>query len=134
MRTLDGPKGPGPDPAGENHVIPGNQGRRSVERRRSQRHPSERLVAYTQLDEDGRPFQIGMAKTLNLSEGGVKLRIHRPLSVNGTVHMFMAVGEMLIEARGLVIHQCEEQEGQYHVGASFIDMEEKGRRYLTGAL
>ncbi len=104
------------------------------ERRQSPRFPSEHLIAYTYWGSDRQPNEMGMAKTLDLSEGGVKIQIHRPFPKDANLQMFMAVEERLIEAIGLIVHQKELAEGHYELGASFIDIEERGRRFLASLM
>jgi c-di-GMP-binding flagellar brake protein YcgR len=103
----------------------------SQERRQWPRFSSEHLIAYTHLDGKCRPKEMGMAKTLDLSEGGVKIQTHRQIPCNTSLHMFLAVEEILIEATGLVVHLRELTEGRYELGASFIDIEERGKRFLA---
>jgi hypothetical protein len=103
------------------------------ERRQWPRFSSEHMIAYTHMDPEAQASGMGMAKTLDLSEGGVKLQVHGPFPDSGRFHMFMAVDEMLVEAIGRIVHQRELGQGQYEMGASFLHLEEKGRRLLASS-
>ena len=103
------------------------------ERRQWPRISSEHMIAYTHLDPEEPGSGMGMAKTLDLSEGGVKLQVHGPFPHNISFHMFMAVDEMLVEAIGRIVHQRELGQGQYEMGASFLHIEEKGKRLLASS-
>lgn len=103
------------------------------ERRRWPRRPAERLLAYSWLDQENRPLDMGMAKTVDLSEGGVGILIHRALVGGQTLHLFMAVEEHLVETTARIVYQRPLHGGQYQIGACFISMEDKGRRYLSSS-
>lgn len=105
---------------------------RFQERRRWARHPEERLVAYTWCHSDELTRGMGMAHTVDLSEGGVGIRVHQELGEGSILHMFMAVEEQLVEAKVIVVHQRRMPDGFYQVGARFLSLDEKGRRY-TGS-
>lgn len=103
---------------------------RIQERRRWPRHPEQRLLAYTWWHSDELTRGMGMAHTVDLSEGGVGIRIHQELGEGSILHMFMAVEEQLVEARVMVVHQKRMPDGSYQIGARFLSMDEKGRRYM----
>ncbi len=103
-----------------------------AERRRWPRRQVERLLAYSWLDQDQKPLDMGMAKTLDLSEGGAGILIHRALVGGETLHLFMAVEENLVETTAKVVYQKPLPGGYYQIGACFLSMEEKARRCLTG--
>lgn len=118
-------------------MVQGNQGPEGVcasaagaERRRWPRRPAERLLAYSWLDQDNRPVDMGMAKTVDLSEGGAGILLHRALAAGETLHLFMAVEEHLVETTARVVYQRPVPGGFYQIGACFLSMEEKGRRCL----
>jgi len=75
---------------------------------------------------------MGMAKTVDLSEGGVGILIHRAVGHGETLHLFMAVEENLVESKARVVHQRPLAGGYYQIGACFLSMEERGRRYSCG--
>lgn len=114
------------------HVQPLERMHGIGERRRWQRQPEQKLVAYTWLDGQDLTCGMGMAKTLDLGEGGVGIRIHRALGAGATFHMFMAVQEPLVEVRARVVHEREMHDGFYRMGACFLCIEQKGRRYTGG--
>ncbi len=104
------------------------------ERRRWPRRPAERLLAYSWLDQNQEPLDMGMAKTVDLSEGGASILIHRPLAGGETLHLFMAVEEHLVETKARMVYQRPLHGGFYQVGACFLSMEEKAQRYLRGSI
>lgn len=125
---------------GEKTMLQGGQGPDGnctlggkAERRRWPRRPAERLLAYSWLDQDKRPLDMGMAKTVDLSEGGAGILIHRALVDGEVLHLFLAVEEDLVETTAKVVYQRPLHGGYYQIGACFLSMEEKGRRYLHGS-
>lgn len=100
------------------------------DRRKYPRISVERLVAYTSTDSQGRPRDMGMAKTCDLSQGGLGIILHKAVEVGDTFHVFMASGESLVEATVKVIHFKEQNQGLYRIGTCFTSMEETAHRTL----
>jgi hypothetical protein len=103
----------------------------SRERRRWPRLASERLVAYKPVDAQDTQGGMGMATILDLSEGGVKIQTRRPFPSDARFQIFMAVDEVLVEARGRMVHQNGLGNGTYEMGAALTHVKEKGKRFLT---
>jgi|GEM_PF-2340517 len=100
------------------------------ERRKWPRFQEEKLVAYTWFDSDAKPRSMGMAKTLDISEGGVSILLHQSPKAGDTLHLFMAVEESLVQAVMRIVHAREHKEGFWRVGGYFTSLEDKGRRIL----
>jgi c-di-GMP-binding flagellar brake protein YcgR len=100
------------------------------ERRRWPRFQEEKLVAYTWFDSDATPRSMGMAKTLDISEGGVSILLHQSPKAGDTLHLFMAVEDSLVQAVVRIVHAREQKGGFWRVGGYFTSLEERGRRNL----
>ncbi len=112
------------------HWSPTSPHCRADERRKWPRFQDEKLVAYTWFDSDATPRSMGMAKTLDISEGGVSILLHQSPKAGDTLHLFMAVEESLVQAVVRIVHAREHREGFWRVGGYFTSLEERGRRNL----
>lgn len=94
------------------------------EKRRFPRLESVNLVSYTQLDDEQNPMDMGICKSLDLSVGGVTIETHKPLMVNSSLEMVIALGERLIKSKGRVVHSRKMGRERYDVGVCFNEVDE----------
>jgi len=96
------------------------------ERRKTPRALVEHLVSYTVLDERGETDEMGMARTLDLSEGGIVLEMTHSLDRGSHVEMKMVSGDHILEARGLVVYSKYLPDylpnNRWRVGVSFTEI------------
>ena len=96
------------------------------ERRRTPRVLAEHLVSYTVLDERGETDEMGVARTLDLSEGGIVLEMTHSLDRGSHLEMKMVSGDRILEARGLVVYSkylsdCV-PDNRWRVGVTFTEI------------
>jgi hypothetical protein len=94
----------------------------SEERRKWPRVLAEHLVSYAHFDEQGEPDDVGMARTLDLSEGGILLEMTHPLEDGSAVEIKMVSGERILRAQGEVVHSAALPPGRWHVGVRFTEI------------
>ena len=94
------------------------------ERRKWARVPAEHLVSYTHFDEDGEPEDMGMARTLDLSEGGILLEMARPMGEGSPLEIKMVSGEHIVTARGRVAYSQASAPDRWRVGLRFTEITE----------
>lgn len=98
------------------------------ERRRTARVLVEHLVSYVVLDERGGTDEMGMARTLDLSEGGIVLEMTHSLDRGSHLEMKMVSGDHILEARGLVVYSKYLPDylpdNRWRVGVSFTEITE----------
>lgn len=92
------------------------------ERRTWPRVPAEHLVSYTSYDEEGDPEDMGTARTLDLSEGGILLEMTRPARPGYVLEIRMVSGEHIIRARGRVAHSQLLPPDRWRVGVIFSEI------------
>jgi c-di-GMP-binding flagellar brake protein YcgR len=97
------------------------------EKRRFTRWDSVHLISYTHFDDGKNPVEMGMCKTLDLSEGGVTIQTHRSFPVDTGLEMVVAVEEHLIKPKGKVVHVRETGKDRYEVGVCFTEMDDADR-------
>ncbi len=90
------------------------------EKRKHQRFSSLNL-SYVCLDEDQKTVKQGMGRTLNLSESGILLETHFPISEEHHVVLSIGLGEDLVDLRGRPAHVRATGQGTYEIGIEFVD-------------
>lgn len=90
------------------------------EKRRHQRFSSLNL-SYVCLDEEQRTIKQGMGRTLNLSEAGILLETHFPISKEHHVVLSIGLGEDLVDLRGRPVHVRATGQGTYEIGIEFVN-------------
>ncbi|MGQ9656015.1 MAG: PilZ domain-containing protein [Thermodesulfobacteriota bacterium] len=100
------------------------------EKRRFPRLDSSHLISYTHFDQAKNPVEMGMCKTLDLSQGGVTIQTHRSFPVNSQLEMEIALEERLVKARGVIVHVREVGSQLYDVGVCFTEMNEEDRKSI----
>ncbi len=90
------------------------------EKRKHQRFSSLNL-SYVCLDEDQKTVKQGMGRTLNLSESGILLETHFPISEEHHVVLSIGLGEDLVDLRGRPVHVRATGQGTYEIGIEFVD-------------
>jgi hypothetical protein len=92
------------------------------ERRESPRIVAKHLVSYAHFDEQGEPDDVGMAHTLDLSEGGILLEMTHSLEEGLALEIKMVSGERIIRAKGQVVHSACLSPDRWHVGVHFTEI------------
>ena len=90
------------------------------EKRKHQRFSSLNL-SYVCLDEDQNTVKQGMGRTLNLSESGILLETHFPISSEHHVILSIGLGDDLADLQGRPVHVRAMDQGIYEVGIEFVD-------------
>lgn len=94
------------------------------ERRKWPRVLAEHLVSYAHFDEHGEPDDVGMARTLDLSEGGILLEITHSLKEGTALEIKMVSGERILRAKGVATHSASLSTGRWRVGVRFTEIPE----------
>ena len=94
------------------------------ERRRTPRVLAEHLVSYTVLDERGETDEMGMARTLDLSEGGIVLEMTHSLAKGSHLQIKMVSGHHILEASGRAVYSKCLPDNRWRVGVTFTEITE----------
>ena len=92
------------------------------DRRKWPRILTEHLVAYTRLDNEVVPDEAGVARTLDLSQGGVVLEMTHPLDAGGRLEIKMVSGDRILKARGRVVYSQDLPDKRWRVGICFTEI------------
>ncbi len=104
------------------------------EKRKSQRLHAVHLVSYTKLSSDNLPEVMGIGKTLDLGEGGLKLETRERFEVGDVLHLEFTIEGKVIKTDARVAHV--EEVKHYRIGFQFgegfdPDELEQVKKYLA---
>jgi len=100
------------------------------EKRRFPRLDSTHLISYTHFDDKDTPDEMGMGKTLDLSQGGVTIQAHRSFPANTGLEMVIALEDKLIRVKGRVVHSRAVGKELYDLGVCFTEVQESDQGLL----
>ena len=100
------------------------------EKRISRRIRSLNLTSYTPRKGDKQEYIVSIGRTLDVSEGGVKVETHRKLAEGTELDMDIAIEDRIITARGEVVHTEELKDGLYGTGIRFTSISDEDRQAL----
>ncbi len=101
------------------------------ENRRYKRVDSINLLSYVSLDEDGKPLEQGMGRTLNISQGGLLIETQVPIEAKYILLMAVDIQDHLIKIKGKVAYSKEVEKKLFHTGVRFIESNEKIREIVV---
>ncbi len=103
------------------------------ERRKYGRIESLNLLDNIVLGETGEMVAHEMGRTINISENGLLLETHIPFKQEQLLIVTIALGENLVELKGLVRHvePCGER---FRSGIEFVDIDAEQRVVLANYL
>lgn len=100
------------------------------EKRETIRVRSIHLLSYSQLDEREMVRDIGMARTLNVSERGILFESRKQFEEGTELELMLNVAEECIIAKGKVTREiCDS--GYYRVAVRFTQMSSEGYSVLA---
>jgi c-di-GMP-binding flagellar brake protein YcgR len=101
----------------------------TTERRRYIRPESLNLLDYLIVDEQGRPSEYSMARTLNVSKGGILMETHIPLPKGQQVMITLGLKEQLIDVMGRIVYTSSSS-GRHENGIEFFHVSDNDKRVL----
>ncbi len=101
------------------------------ERRKHPRVNSLNLLAYVCMNENSEAVRQGMARTLDVSEGGMLMETHVPIDPQYTVSLTLGLKDELTDVRGKVVHFRRDGNGKFQSGIRFMQTDEPTSRILN---
>ena len=101
----------------------------SIERRRYLRPEALNLLDYLVVDAQGRQGEYSMARTLNVSKGGILMETHIPLPRGQQVMITLGLHDQLIDVMGRIVYTAEES-GRFQNGIEFFHLTDRDKRIL----
>ncbi len=95
-------------------------------------HPRVKNLNLVQVDRhDGEgPADLATGRTLDISHGGMRLELYRPLPLRSIVAITLALDDELVDVKGKVVYLEEIDEERCAMGIQFIDVGEGARQQL----
>ena len=101
----------------------------SIERRRYLRPEALNLLDYLVVDAQGRQGEYSMARTLNVSKGGILMETHIPLPKGQQVMITLGLHDQLIDVMGNIVYTAEDS-GRFQHGIEFFHLTDRDKRIL----
>lgn len=101
----------------------------TIERRRYIRPESLNLLDFLVVDEQGRPSEYSMARTLNVSKGGILIETHIPLPRGQQVMVTLGLKDQLIDVMGRIVYTASDS-GRHQSGIEFFHVSDNDKRVL----
>ena len=101
----------------------------STERRRYLRPEALNLLDYLVVDAQGRQGEYSMARTLNVSKGGILMETHIPLPKGQQVMITLGLCDQLIDVMGNIVYTAEDS-GRFQHGIEFFHLTDHDNRIL----
>ena len=100
------------------------------ERREHPRIHCLNLLAYVCMNENSETVRQGMARTLDVSEGGILMETHVPIDPQYTVSLTLGLKDELTDIKGRVVHFRRDGNGKFQSGIRFMETEAPTSRIL----
>lgn len=100
------------------------------EKRASPRIRSLNLTSYLTRKGEQQEYIVSIGRTLDVSEGGVKIETHRRLDRGLQLELEIAVEDRIISAAGEVLYSRELSDGLFGTGIGFTVIAEEDRLLL----
>lgn len=101
------------------------------ERRGSIRLKMMYPALYTRLDNQGRACDQKMSRSMDMSQGGVRLQSSFPLDSGEVLDISMALKEDLVSFKGKVVYVKSSEKEDYEFGICIEDIGDEDRITLT---
>ncbi len=99
-------------------------------KRKNERFDALNLLSYVSLDSDGKEWNQGMGRTLNISESGLQLETHEPIDSREILQISVGIEDELIEIKGKVVYTNRGDSGKFETGIEFIQVRQDALRVL----
>lgn len=101
----------------------------TTERRHYLRPEALNLLDYLVVDEQGRQGSYSMARTLNVSKGGILMETHIQLPKGQQVMITLGLKDRLIDVMGRIVYTTSSS-GRYQNGIEFFHVSDSDKRVL----
>lgn len=91
-------------------------------KRKHERFDALNLLSYVAIDPDGKEWNQGMGRTLNISESGLQLETHEPIDIKYTLLISIGIEDEVIEIKGKVAYTNRGEGKMFEAGIEFIEV------------
>lgn len=101
------------------------------ERRQKPRIEKVNLVQISRFDEDGFRADLATGRTLNISEGGIRLELHHAVPLRSRVKLSVVLGDSICDVQGTVVYLESLDDVRCRMGIEFEDLDTETRKTLS---
>lgn len=101
-----------------------------ADKRKFIRPDSLNLLDYLLVDQQGCASGYNMARTLNISIGGILMETHLPLDVGQHVIITLGLKGHLVDLTGKVVHTAG-KDNRFQSGIEFLDVDRESRHIIN---
>lgn len=94
-------------------------------KRKHKRLTADNLLSYISLDENGRPLDQGVGRTLDISQGGLLMGTNAPIEAKFIKLTFIDTKDDLIDIKAKVVYCIKKEAKNFLIGVSFIETNER---------
>ena len=102
-----------------------------INKRKHERVDALNLLSYVSLDSDGKEWNQGMGRTLNISETGLQLETHEPIQTQYILQISIGIEDELVEIKGKVLYTNRGDSNMFETGIEFIQVKQDALSVLN---
>jgi len=91
-------------------------------KRKHERVDALNLLSYVTIDSDGKEWNQGMGRTLNISESGLQLETNEPIQTQYVLLISIGIEDQLVDIKGKVVYTNRGDAGMFETGIEFIEV------------
>lgn len=104
-------------------------------KRKHARYDSLNLLSYVCLDSEGKEWNQGMGRTLNISESGLQLETHEPIDPQYILLLSIGIEDEVVDIKGNVVYCNRGEKNMFESGIEFSSVKEEAlvvlRKYIS---
>ncbi len=93
-----------------------------INKRKHERVDALNLLSYVTIDSDGKEWNQGMGRTLNISESGLQLETNEPIQTKYVLLISIGIEDQLVDIKGKVVYTNRGDAGMFETGIEFIEV------------
>lgn len=101
-----------------------------INKRKHERVDALNLLSYVTIDSDGKEWNQGMGRTLNISESGLQLETNEPIQTKYILLISIGIEDQLVDIKGKVVYTNRGDAGMFETGIEFIEVKPEAMTIL----
>lgn len=106
-----------------------------INKRKHERVDALNLLSYVTIDSDGKEWNQGMGRTLNISESGLQLETNEPIQTKYVLLISIGIEDQLVDIKGKVVYTNRGDAAMFETGIEFIEVKPEAmtvlKRYIS---
>ena len=93
-------------------------------KRKHKRFDALNLLSYVSLDEEGKEWNQGMGRTLDISESGLRLETNEVIKTKYVLLISIGIEDELVDIKGKVVYTNRGEGNMFETGIEFIEVKQ----------